>query len=83
MEQLIQVFGAILILIAFGANQRGTMSPHSTVYLTLNLAGSVVLTALALHDRDWGFFLLEFVWAIVSLWSLGALLRGATPPPVS
>jgi len=79
MEQLIQVFGAILILIAFGANQRGTMSPHSTVYLTLNLAGSVVLTALALHDRDWGFFLLEFVWAIVSLYGLMRIARGLPP----
>ena len=80
MEQIVQIAGAILILIAFAANQRGTMSPQSVVYLTLNLVGSLVLAVLAFLDEDLGFLLLEAVWAIVSAFGLFKVLRG-TPPP--
>jgi hypothetical protein len=79
MDQFIQIAGAVLILIAFGASQRGAMSAHSRMYLVLNLVGSVILTGVALHEADWGFFLLEFVWALVSLWSLVQVLRGRSP----
>ena len=80
MEQILQIAGAILILVAFAANQRGTMSPQSVTYLTLNLVGSLVLAVLALLDEDLGFLLLETVWAIVSAYGLFKVLRG-TPPP--
>lgn len=80
MEQIFQIAGAILILIAFAANQRGSMSPQSVLYLTLNLVGSLVLAVLALLDEDLGFLLLEAVWAIVSAFGLFKVLRG-TPPP--
>ena len=39
MEQPIQILGAILILTAFVAAQRGVMSPRAAVYLWLNLIG--------------------------------------------
>jgi hypothetical protein len=80
MDQIFQIAGAILILVAFAANQRGTMSPHSRVYLTLNLVGSIVLAVVALLDSYLGFLLLEAVWAIVSAVGLFRVLRG-TPPP--
>lgn len=79
MDQVVQVAGAVMILAAFIAAQRGALSPHSIVYLVLNLAGSSILTVLALIGSDWGFFLLEAVWALVSLWSLSQVLRGQTP----
>jgi CBS-domain-containing membrane protein len=79
MDQLFQIAGAVLILIAFMAAQRGTMSPHSAVYLSLNLVGSIVLTGVALHGEDWGFLLLEVVWAAVSAWGLVQVMRGGTP----
>ena len=79
MDQVVQVSGALLILTAFVAAQRGLMSPHSVVYLVLNLVGSAVLTVLAFIGSDWGFFLLEAVWALVSLWSLARVLRGQAP----
>jgi len=79
MDQIFQLVGAALILVAFIAAQRNTMSPHSVVYLTLNLVGSIVLTGVALHGRDWGFLLLEVVWAAVSAWSLWQISRGRTP----
>jgi hypothetical protein len=79
MDQILQVAGAALILVAFIAAQRNAMSPHSVTYLVLNLVGSVVLTGVALHGRDWGFLLLEVVWAAVSAWGLWQLSRGRAP----
>lgn len=72
---VLQVGGAILILIAFIAAQRGVMSPQALSYLVLNLIGSALLAYLALHDEDWGFVLLETVWALVSGWGLIQVLR--------
>lgn len=77
MDQLVQVVGALLILVAFAAAQFGAMDPHSRVYLVLNFVGSLILAVLAWHERQWGFLLLETVWAIVSLWGLRTLLRRA------
>ena len=51
------------------------MSPRSIVYLSLNLVGSLVLAVLALLDADWGFLLLEGVWAVVSAFGLAERLR--------
>jgi hypothetical protein len=79
MDQILQIGGAILILLAFGGAQRGSLTPHSRAYLVLNLVGSAILTAVALIDSDWGFLLLESVWAVVSLWGLIQLGRGRTP----
>jgi hypothetical protein len=79
MDQILQLVGAVLILVAFIAAQRNAMSPHSVVYLALNLVGSIVLTGVALHGRDWGFLMLEVVWAVVSAWGLWQVSRGRTP----
>lgn len=75
MDQLIQIIGALLILAAFAAVQFNRMSPNSRVYLALNLAGSAILAVLAVVAAQWGFVLLEGVWAIVSAWGLLTALR--------
>ena len=77
MDQLVQVVGAVLILVAFAAAQLGAMDPHSRIYLVLNLVGSLILAVLAWRERQWGFLLLESVWAVVSLWGLRTWLRNA------
>lgn len=77
--QLVQVAGALLVLVAFAGAQLGRMDPYSRRYLVLNLAGSMVLAVLAAVDAQYGFLLLEGVWALVSLWSLLAVLRGRGP----
>jgi hypothetical protein len=74
-DQLIQIVGALLILAAFAAVQFDRMRPDSRLYLTLNLVGSAVLAVLAVTASQWGFVLLEAVWAIVSAWGLTAALR--------
>jgi hypothetical protein len=79
MDQVIQVVGALMILAGFAGLQLGKISAVSRTYLVLNLVGSVVLTVLALNEEQWGFVLLESVWAIVSAWSLAQVLRGRPP----
>ena len=76
MDQLIQIIGALLILAGFAGAQAGWLRVDSTTYLVLNLVGSAVLAYLAWDQRQWGFLLLEAVWAAVSLWSLIRVSRG-------
>jgi hypothetical protein len=73
---LIQLAGALLILAAFTAAQSGHLNPRARSYLALNLAGSAILAYDALHGEEWGFFVLELVWAIVSAFGLAHGLRG-------
>jgi hypothetical protein len=76
MDQVIQVIGALLIVAGYAAAQFGALRVDSRTYLVLNLLGSVVLAYLAAADSQWGFLLLEGVWALVSLWSLSRVVRG-------
>ena len=81
MGQVVQVVGALLILAAFAAAQFGRLDVESRLYLWLNLVGSIILAALAYHEEQWGFLLLEGVWAIVSGSSLvRGPRRGAGAP---
>jgi hypothetical protein len=77
--QLVQVAGSLLILAAFAASQAGRLPIDSQLYLALNFAGSAILAVLAWIDQQWGFLLLEGVWAIVSFYGLVQLTRGRTP----
>jgi hypothetical protein len=70
MDQVVQIVGALLILAGFTAAQMGKLSVESRPYLVLNLVGSVILAYLAIVEEQWGFVLLETVWALVSAWGL-------------
>jgi hypothetical protein len=76
-EPIVQLLGAIMILVAFVGAQLGAVRPDAVSYLALNLVGSAVLAADAWWGRQWGFLLLEGVWAVVSLGGLVATLRGS------
>ncbi len=75
MNQLIQVIGSLLVLAGFALTQRGVIGQKSRPYLVVNLVGSGILAVGAVIEQQWGFLLLEGVWAVVSAISLAGVLR--------
>ncbi len=75
MGQVVQVAGSLLVLAGFALSQWGVLNPKSLVYLVLNAVGSAVLAVDAFLGQQWGFLLLEGVWAIVSVIGLAQVLR--------
>ncbi len=75
MIQIISLIGAMLILAAFALQQLGRWKSDDALYLWANLLGSATLTVIAWIEQQWGFLLMESVWALVSTWSLFKLLR--------
>ena len=75
--QLISVAAALCILVPFAAQQFGRMSASGLAYTALNFVGSLTLTIVAILDNQYGFILLEGIWAIVSLIGIIRSLRGS------
>jgi hypothetical protein len=73
--QLVSVIGAIVILVAFAAQQFKKLEPETTTYQALNLVGGICLCITAVASRQYGFILLEGSWAIVSAVGLVRVLR--------
>jgi hypothetical protein len=75
MAQVVQIIGALLILAGFAGLQFGLLYQRSYLYLIVNAVGSAILAFLGYYERQWGFLLLELVWAIVSVAGIVALTR--------
>jgi len=79
-DLVVEVAGAILILVAFALSQFRGLDRHGWLYLVLNLVGAVLLAGSAATHRLWGFLLLQGIWAIVALWGLIGLVRQSGSP---
>jgi hypothetical protein len=77
MSQAVQVVGALVILAAFAAAQAGRLDVRSRTYLVLNVVGAGALALDAWRERQWGFLLLEAVWALVAAFGLVREARAA------
>ena len=72
MDQLVQVTGALAILVAYALAQFRVLSNQSRTFLVLNLVGATILAVSAYVHAQWGFLLLEAAWAVVTAWALAA-----------
>ena len=81
MGTVVQLAGSLLILVPFLLVQLKRMTTTGRWYASLNLIGSAVLAVDAGLGRQWGFLLLEGVWAIVSLLALARSARRRDPSP--
>jgi hypothetical protein len=69
-EQTISIIAAIMILTAYGAQQTGKLSSTGLPYLIMNLAGAIILGAIAWRARQIGLTIVEVSWAVITLFSL-------------
>ena len=65
--QAMSVIGAVLVLAAYFALQRGWLRGEDRLFSLLNFVGAGMLTWVAIEDRRVGFILLEGMWALLSL----------------
>lgn len=80
--EIVQIAGALLVLIGFLLAQAKRINPEAYAYLLLNLIGSAAMTVTALIAHQWGFVFLEGVWALFSAWGLLQRVRGGAPMAV-
>ncbi len=77
--QLISVLGAVTILLAYAGNQLAWLRATSLLYVVANAVGAAILGVVAFVEEQWGFLLLEGVWAVVSVYALVRILTGRPP----
>ena len=75
--QIISLLGSIQILAAYIGVQSGRLETRQRLYSLLNFLGSAILTYVGIVENNYGFILLEGVWALVSLWALFRPRAGA------
>lgn len=77
----VEFVGSIGILVPFALFQLGRMSQHGLWYLITNAAGSVLLTIVAALTGQWGFVILQGVWALAACYGIIRWRPQQTPPP--
>jgi hypothetical protein len=74
MEQAIEIVAALLVLAGYAGHLTGRWPPRSVPYLGLNLVGGAALAVIAALGDNWGFLLLQAVWALAAAWGLSRRL---------
>lgn len=67
MDVLPQFIGALAILVPFALLQLRRTTTQSWLYLSLNFIGAAILAWTAWAGAQWGFVILEGVWALAAL----------------
>jgi hypothetical protein len=84
MSEVLQWIGAVAVLVAFALPQWGVWSVTSYRYLVSNCLGGTGLSAAAVISQQWGFVLLEGVWALVAARGIAVgLIRHGTGVPTA
>lgn len=65
--QTMGLVGAFMILGGYAGLQRGRFGRDDLLFNLLNFVGSLLLGVVAVADRRWGFIILEFTWAALSV----------------
>lgn len=76
MDAIVQIVGSLFVLVPFVLVQFGKLTPSTVGFLLANVIGSGILAVDALIGQQWGFLLLEGVWAIVSVVGLVRTIVG-------
>ena len=80
MGSLVQILRALLVVGAFVLAQAGVLTPQARIYLVLNVVGAAILAVDAYIEQQWGFLLLEGVWAMIAVWGLMRYARDRANP---
>lgn len=80
MAMALQFAGALGILVPFALLQFRLTTPQAWLYLSGNFAGAAILTLLALIESQWGFVILQGVWALAALAGLARRVQGMRHP---
>lgn len=73
--QWLSLVGAATILMAFTLQVQGRWNSTEARYLWANFIGSAILAVVAWIESQWGFLMLETVWAAVSVWGVIKVAR--------
>ena len=65
--QIISVIGAVLILVAYGGLQLHRLQADTISFQLLNLFSGIFLCMTAVALRQYGFILVEGLWAVLSV----------------
>lgn len=68
--QIVSLIGAMLCLIPFAAVQLDKLKSDDLSYILMNFFGGTTLAIVAVIQVEYGFILMEGVWATVSFYAL-------------
>lgn len=73
------MIGVTCFLLAYFFLQNGRWHPHQPPYLATNLAGALLVMISLIFDWNLPAFLLELMWAFISMWGLFKYHRAHRP----